>query len=181
MKYIITGGPCTGKTTMIDELRKKKFECVLEAPRIIIEHEQKKKKGVLPWTDLKKFQKYVIREQLRLERTIKKTPVFLDRGLPDVLGYSNLANINLGEKILHRIKKANYTKVFFLEQLDIFHTDDVRKESKEEADKIHEAIFEAYENLGFEIIKVPSLPVKERVEFILEKIGMPKVPSKKVK
>ncbi|MFH0977937.1 MAG: ATP-binding protein [Candidatus Woesearchaeota archaeon] len=170
MKYIITGGPCTGKTTIINELKKLKFSTVPELARKVITKEQKKgKKGILPWTDLKSFELILIQEQVRHESKTKKMPVFLDRGLPDIIAYSKLGKVNLPKEIFRHIKEAKYTKVFFLEQLTFFENDAQRFEaSKKEADKVHKTIHQTYKRLGYEIVRIPPVSVQERVKIILE-------------
>ena len=58
-KYVITGGPGIGKTTVIEILSSRGYEIVPEAARIIIEEEQINDSDALPWKNLKKFQNLV--------------------------------------------------------------------------------------------------------------------------
>ena len=66
MKYIITGGPCVGKTTVLEKLAFKGFETVSESSRIVIDYERKKAETdqlynpIYPHTDLAKFQLLVL-------------------------------------------------------------------------------------------------------------------------
>lgn len=68
-KYVLTGGPGTGKTTLLKELAKRGYQTVPEAARLVIQEEQRKEQGkgeqgILPWTDLYKFQKIFLLEFL---------------------------------------------------------------------------------------------------------------------
>jgi len=47
VKYVITGGPGTGKTTLIHELQQQRYAIVPEAAGQIIQEEQQKKEGIL--------------------------------------------------------------------------------------------------------------------------------------
>ena len=47
-----------------------------------------------------------------------------------------------------------------------------KKESIEEAKTIDYNLRESYKNLGFELIDVPMLTIKERAKFILTEIGL---------
>ena len=54
----------------------------------------------------------------------------------------------------------------------IYTNDQERKESIEEAKTIDYNLRESYKNLGFELIDVPMLTIKERAKFILTEIGL---------
>ena len=54
----------------------------------------------------------------------------------------------------------------------IYTNDQERKESIEEAKTIDYNLRESYKNLGFELIDVPLLAIKERAKFILTEIGL---------
>lgn len=51
-----------------------------------------------------------------------------------------------------------------------YKKDYARKESKKDALKIHKLIKQTYGELGYEIIRIPVMPVKERVKIILKNI-----------
>lgn len=168
-KYVLTGGPGIGKTTVIEILSSIGYEIVPEAARIIIEEEQLKNSGALPWKDLERFQTLVAQKQLEDEEKIKKEVVFLDRGIIDGYGYCTLANIQPPELILNNASNR-YEKVFILEPLELYENDSVRFENHSEAKKIHRAIIEAYQHFGYEPIFVPVMSPDDRVKFILDNL-----------
>ena len=43
-------------------------------------------------------------------------------------------------------------------------------EDKKIIEKLNTLIYEAYTKLGYDIIRVPPLPIKSRVEFTLERV-----------
>ena len=178
MKYVITGGACVGKTTMINELKRRGYQVVGESARIIIDSEQVHEKmnpayeGVYPWVDNEAFQHLVIKTQTILEMNVfgVEEPVFLDRSLVDGIAYSRVWKTPEIDGLRDMIITAEYGKVFFLENLGFYDQDEQRKESEIVNEKVHEHLFDIYTELGFEVIRVPALPIDERVDFVLERI-----------
>lgn len=165
-KYVLTGGPGIGKTTMIELLATRGHQVLPEAARMVIEVEQGKDGGVLPWTDLEGFQYKVADLQLELEDGIQSREAFLDRGIIDGFGYSTLGGVKAPE-IIHELGKNRYEKIFILDPLPTYENDSARKENRDEALRIHGAIENAYKHFGYDPISVPVLPPEERVLFIL--------------
>ena len=67
-------------------------------------------------------------------------------------------------------RKFRYEKVFVLDFLNFYQKDNLRQESKKEQEKIHSEIIETYEELGYSLIYVPFMSVKERARFVLEMV-----------
>ncbi|MBW3011717.1 ATP-binding protein [Candidatus Woesearchaeota archaeon] len=163
-KYIITGGPCTGKTTILNALKEKGYSTVPEAARILIK-EQQKNGGIFPWNNLEKFKELVIEKQLELESQAEPN-AFLDRSLIDLLAYCP----HVENRIRALVKESNYTTAFLLEPLQFYEQDEQRKETKEQARAFHEKTYAAYQKLHIPVIRVPNIGIHERVGFILNHI-----------
>lgn len=93
--YIITGGPGSGKTTLIDSLRSRHHTCSVEAGRGIIQDQMLIHGRALPWMDPLLFAELMLAWEMRSYHLAKQSsgPVFFDRGVPDVLRYLRLTNI----------------------------------------------------------------------------------------
>ena len=168
--YVISGGPGIGKTTTIELLSARGYPIVPESARTIIEEEMLKGSDVLPWKNLAAFQEKVADLQLGKEKDlIKDEVVFMDRGLVDGYGYCTMGNI-AAPKTLEENARGRYEKIFLLERLPGYITDTARIENLEFAEKVHQAIHDAYVHFGYEPILVPVLPPEERVDFILNSI-----------
>jgi len=170
-KYILTGGPGTGKTTIVHELRKRGEITLSEVAREIIVEEQQKEQGILPWTDLARFQELVVERQTKLEEKIKiyrPARIFQDRSLVDGIAYAEEGKVKFPDNLHQLIGQAGYTKVFYLEQLPFYNQDQERKEDQELALRIHEQLYQVYDRLGFDIVTVPVCSIEERVQFVLK-------------
>ena len=168
MKFVITGGPGAGKSTVIKLLSDKGYKTVSEIARKVIKSNLKKKNNALPWKDWLGFQREVCDKQLRIEEKLPKNKiVFLDRGYLDGLAYLKLHGEKPFDKLLSI--RPDYAKVFLLEPLGDFKTDECRKEDKKTALKLHNLIKKAYS--GYEIVKVPNVSPEERVDLILKNLS----------
>ncbi len=177
-KIVITGGPCTGKTTLLQDLGRLGFGIVDETARRIIKEQQKVGGNILPWINPAEFEIAVKQLQLEGEEKLPEEKIhFLDRSLADILAYCDFAGIPHTEGV-KELCQGRYHKVLLLEPLKItYEKDSVRKENKKDAKRIHRLIEKAYTQLGYEVIKVPVLPPKERMEWVLKQLGLEKPKS----
>ena len=165
MKYVVTGGPCSGKTSVIEVLETKGYRIIEEAARLVI-----KNGNVFPWVDLGKFQDAILKKQLELEKSLEGDIMFLDRGLIDGVAYYKFANIKMPDELVMVCKENRYDKVFLLDMLVTYESDLERKEDEGTAERIHRLVKESYEEFNYKIIEVPVMDVEERVKFILENL-----------
>ena len=86
---VITGAPCTGKTTVIEELKKLGHTCHPEAAREYIESEMAKGFTLDEIrADNLKLQSGILNKKMILEENLTPNQlIFLDRGIPDTLTY----------------------------------------------------------------------------------------------
>lgn len=166
--YVITGASCSGKTATVTALEKIGYKVVHETARVYID--QGLKEGLTIQEirkDEKVFQNRIIEMKIEIEKKLNSQElVFLDRAIPDTCAYYKLYGILFNPILQNALKKCSYKKVFLLDQLP-YEFDYARTETKEQQDKLHELLKEAYQQLNFEIVKIPVLPIEERVKFIL--------------
>jgi predicted ATPase len=175
--FVITGGPGSGKTTLVDALEKAGYKRSLEAGRAVIQQQLSTGGNALPWGGRVHFAEMMLACEIRSYEQALQTagPVFFDRGVPDVLGYLRL----IGEKISEPMKKAaeeyRYNRRVFIAPPwpEIFCHDEERKQDFEEAVRTHEAMVGTYSELGYELVEIPTAPVEGRIKFVLEKSGLP--------
>ncbi len=168
-KYVLTGGPGVGKTTLVEILKGRGYYVVPEAARVVMEEEKKKGSNALPWFDLSKFQELVAGRQLAEEAKASGDIVFLDRGLVDGIAYCDEGNIEAPAEALANARNR-YDKIFMLEKLPSYENDSERWESGDFQNAIHERIMAAYLKFGYEPVTVPVLPLEKRADFIIESL-----------
>ncbi len=169
--YVITGGPCTGKTTVVEILAEKGYKTTIEHARHYIDTQKIAGKTIEEIREnKKKFQLGVLKMQIEEEEQLNTQDlIFLDRALPDALAYYKFLNLEIDDKLLEMCNKFCYKKVFILDRLPLVN-DYARREDEEEQKIIHELIIEVYKSYPCPIVYVPVLPKNERVEFILKNL-----------
>ncbi len=176
--YVITGASCSGKSTLVSALEKKGHKVTHEAARIYIDREVAKGLTIKEIrADELKFQHEVLQMKLDTEDMLPKDElIFLDRGIPDSTAYYRLYNTDIDDSLGQKLKSCQYKKVFLLDRLP-YRQDYARVESEEEQQRIHELLEEAYIEQGFTLVKVPALPVDDRINFILDNLHVSISPS----
>ncbi|MEN9560775.1 MAG: hypothetical protein RIQ56_48 [Candidatus Parcubacteria bacterium] len=166
--YVISGGPCAGKTTTIIELEKRGHPVILEPARVVIERGLALGKTLDEVrSPVEKFLEDVVEEAIAQERVAHKhVTQFLDRSVVDSVAYYRLCNVPVTKLLEDAAKGARYKKLFLLDLVD-FKNDEARNETPEVARHIHELIEQAYRDFAFEIVKVPVLSVEARADMIL--------------
>jgi predicted ATPase len=165
IRLAFTGGPCCGKTTLLESLAQMGHQIVPEAARMIIEEEQQRDSEYLPWRNLYEFQKKVAKTLLELEHSFDSKLLFCDRGILDGHAYAQHGKVQTPE-IITLTAFGRYQQVFILKPLNIYKTDESRKESREEALKVHHQIHRAYLDFGYLPRNIPALGIRERAEYV---------------
>ena len=175
--YLITGGPSSGKKTVLKLLKTMGYRVIWEVARGVIDRANRK--GVTTQElreDEAKFQESLLPIKLRLEQKLPRDQViFWNRAMPDSIAY--LENCRGDPKeALALCERDLYKKVFLLEQLYQFTSDYARTEDVQTALRLNLLLRKAYEQLGYEVISVPEmssipqLSIAKRLAFILEQV-----------
>ena len=91
--------------------------------------------------------------------------VFLDRAVPDSIAYFRFEGLDSSEpEQLSRL--VRYCRVFFFDRLQ-FTRDAVRSENEGSANTLEGLIEVSYRQLGYDLIRVPVMPVAERTRWVL--------------
>lgn len=165
--YVLTGGPGTGKSSIILALEQLGEYVMREAAGDYIKlrqaHGQK-----TPWTE-PDFQDRILDLQLQREARIPKDAkrAFLDRGIHDGLAYAQKGTQTY-DRILTEAQKARYDTVFLIGMLDSTETTETRRECHEEAALLGQQLAHIYQEHGYEMIALKAGTLQERVARILK-------------
>lgn len=174
-KIVITGGPGTGKSTVIIELEKQNYQCMHEISREVTLMARKNGIEQLFLKDPMLFSKMLLEgrvNQFKKASNLKNNIVFFDRGIPDVFAYMNYLGVEYPSIFIDQCNNNQYYNTIFLMPpwKDIYITDNERYESFEQSLAIYNHLKSAYKGLGYTIIEVPFGTAQERAVFILKKI-----------
>lgn len=172
-RYILTGTPGCGKTSIIQALSALGYPTVSEAATDVIAFHQSK--GILePWTKTDFINKII---QLQKQRQIapiedKFALQFYDRSPICTYALSQYLGFKTTDILLNEIERTEREqiyqhKVFFIENLGFCTPTNARKISFEESlifEKIH---MDTYAKFGYTCIKIAPQTVPERVDTIL--------------
>jgi len=170
-RYVIAGGVCSGKTSVINELERRGYAVVSETARELIDEGLAAGKSLEEIrADVLTFQRSVIERQGEKEaRLPTEGPVFLDRANPDVRAFLAFNGIREPEDVARAIAAGMYRKIFMLDPIR-FESDYYRVETADDIERLHQEHVRAYESLGYTIVQVPIMSVPERAQFILERL-----------
>jgi len=169
--HVIAGALSCGKTTLIDQLAAQGFRTVPEGARLYLETERARGRTTEEiHKNLAALQRGIVDMQLRIEGELRATDVaFLDRAVPDCLAHWRVFGLNPNE-ILTECFRHRYASVFLLDPLPI-QRDGFRPEDEAIAAFTDEWIARDYSSLGYQVVRVPVLPIQERLEFVLERLS----------
>ncbi len=168
-KYVITGGPGFGKTSIISELKRRSYPIGEEIAREVVEEELKKRSRNLPWIDREGFERTLLQRKIEDYLKLQKYKTcFFDRGLPDAIGFFNFSGLAVPEDFQASCRNYRYDQHVFIVPpwKEIFQRDGTRNFSYEEAIRQHQCITEAYLSYGYVLVDIPQLPIKERADCI---------------
>mgnify|MGYP003406709842 FL=1 len=169
--FVITGGPSTGKTTIINLLTEKGYKTTIEHARHYIDTMKEEGRTVEEIrANKRKFQLGVLDMQIEQEAELSPSEtVFLDRAIPDAMAYYRFLKLEYDKILLDAMKEVAYKKIFILDRLP-FVNDYARTEDEQAQKLIHQLIIEVYQSLEFPVVFVPVISPDERVEFILKNL-----------
>ncbi len=171
--YVITGGPGSGKTTVLAELARRGYVCVPEDARAVIQEQVAAGGSGVPWAAAPLFAEMLMRRSIATYQQQvaqdPQAPVYFDRGVGDAFTCADLIGHTLAANLCEQAIQCRYRDPVFLAPWwpEIYMTDEERRQSREEAERTEHAIVKTYSELGYRMMKLPLASPAERADFIL--------------
>ncbi len=173
--YVLTGGPGAGKTTLIEQLTKKGYNCIPEVGRKIIKEQLSFGGTALPWSNTDNYANFMLQYSLQdyISHYSEMRICFFDRGIPDILGYAELINMPNQALYINSVENFRYNSTVFIlpPWEDIYIMDSERKQDFKLATTTYNTMKKVYEEYGYNLIEVPCMSISERINFIIDRIG----------
>jgi len=174
--HVLTGGPGSGKTTLIEALAKAGVATSPEVGRAVIREQLAAGGDALPWADQRAFAELMVVRDMaaRREALAGGAVTVLDRGVPDVAGFLRVSGLPVPPHIDEAARTCRYNRRVFIAPFwaDIFTGDAERKQSAEVAETTFTVMAETYRDYGYELVELPRAPVADRVAFVRARIGL---------
>jgi len=179
-RYVITGGPGVGKTSIIRHLKEKGYHVVGEAATDVISYALGK--GIsMPWDKAYKsdFNDEILELQYkRQNETPDEKLVFFDRSMIDTFTYALIpmggtkSLENMALKVQAVIDQQFYNRtVFFIDNLNGCEKNEIRHENLDQLHLIERHLEQSYRALGYNVIHITRDTVENRAQQILSYIN----------
>lgn len=181
-KIVITGGPSTGKTSVIKALESRGYLCIHEFVREMTAAEKQDDTSknfvtnpILSVKDPAAFNTRLIEGRIAQYRSVEKMNekvVFFDRGIPDVHSYMNCFGQSYDKAFEQVAYDFRYDRILLMPPWrEIYTTDAERFETYDESERIFKALEQTYQDFDYKTILIPKSSVAERTDFILDSIN----------
>ncbi|WP_115463139.1 AAA family ATPase [Winogradskyella aurantiaca] len=175
-RVVITGGPSTGKTTLINSLKEKGFLCFDEISRQVTLEARQEGIEQLFLKDPLLFSKKLLEgrtEQFLRSYSIDESVVFYDRGIPDVLAYMDYIGDTYPQEFIDQCQNHRYDSVIILNPWKrIYSRDGERYETFEQALQIHRHLVDTYKHYGYALTELPEDSVNNRIQILLDSLNL---------
>jgi predicted ATPase len=163
-----------GKSMVLSRLGALGIPCIPEPAREILAEQRRIHARGVPETDPDLFSMLMLSRAIHnyQESSAGEGPVVFDRGIPDMVAYARLFELD-ETPYRNAAQEFRYhrTVFYFPPWEEIYTTDSERKMSFEDAKAFGVVVRSIYETFGYRMLEMPRFSVEERVRFIREQIA----------
>ena len=177
---IVSGCSGGGKSSLIDEFRRRGYACVEEPGRRIVQAELERGGSALPWINPTAFARRAVEVALSDLATAPASGwVFFDRGLVDAL--SALAHFTANPAHLMPGHRHRYHRRVFLTPpwREMYRTDAERRHGFDQACEEYARLLVDFPALGYDFLELPRVSITERADHVLAALT-PQAPDRDI-
>lgn len=175
-RYVITGGPSSGKDDLIERIHAAHIPCMREEPGREIYRKHREHLGRhLRREDRREYSLEVL-EAFVAEYAAHTSGIrFYNRGIPDGYGWEGFFGLKPTTELETATRRHRYDAIFVLDPLDTFEDpDDIVWAKDREIRRVHELIVQGYYDAGYEPVFVAPDAADARLDFICANLRLPK-------
>jgi predicted ATPase len=175
-RYVITGGPSTGKDSLIAAVHQAGIPCMEEEPGREIYRKHRERLGRhLMKEDRRAYSAEVLDAFVAEFVSHTKGVRFYNRGIPDGFGWEAFFGLGATSELEEATRRYRYDTVFILDPLTTFEDpDDIVWAKDRELRRVHELIVQGYINAGYEPVFVAPDSAEARLNFVCANLRLPK-------
>jgi predicted ATPase len=175
-RYVITGGPSSGKDALIEAIHSAGIPCMKEEPGRAIYRKHRERLGRhLRREDRREYSVEVL-EAFIAEYTSHTSGIrFYNRGIPDGYGWESFFGLKPTPQLEETTARYRYDTIFVLDPLDTFEDpDDIVWAKDREIRRVHELIVQGYYDAGYEPVFIAPDSAAARLDLICANLRLPK-------
>lgn len=172
LKFVLTGGPGGGKTTLLNALTRDGFATVNESARQIIQ--DRLAAGASPRGTALEFAQVILQKDIANYASVASDiPVIFDRGVVDALCQLQMAGgLTLARRRALLKQYAYHKTVFLLPAWEaIYRQDAERDQTFDDAVAVCERLRSWYQACGYTVVELAPGTVEERLRTVVDHMG----------
>jgi len=174
--FVLTGGPCSGKSTLIAALQEAGFQAMPEGGRAIIQQQVAIDGPALPWKDPALFAELMLSWDMRSYRAALELagPVFFDHSVVGLPGYYALMGLPVPAHVRAAASTLRYHRRVLVAPPwpEIYQNDDERTQSYYDAVATHEHLCATYSQSGYDLVELARVSVDDRARAVVATLGL---------
>lgn len=175
-RYVITGGPSSGKDDLIEAVHAAGIPCMAEEPGREIYRKHRERLGRHLLKEDRRDYSLEVLDAFIIEYTTHTAGIrFYNRGIPDGYGWEGFFGLRPAPQLEEATRRYRYDAIFVLDPLDTFEDpDDIVWAKDREIRRVHELIVQGYYDAGYEPVFVAPDSATARLDFICANLRLPK-------
>jgi predicted ATPase len=170
-RSVITGGPGVGKSTLLEALADAGIATFAEVARKILQVPGGMEMRAQRPMD---FAEAMLEAELSAWHAAAVGAAVYDRGFPDIVGFFELEGLPVPNALDRCCRELRYEGPIFRAPpwAEIYAPDEERIQDWAQALASDSAVTAAWKRYGYQLVDLPLLPVAQRVEFVLDYLGL---------